>query len=187
MNSKTLEKISRVLSLVLRHEPAKVGVNLDEAGWADVRELITCLNRHGYNVDRGKLEIVVETNSKKRFAFNADKSRIRANQGHSIPVDLQLEAVKPPEFLWHGTVGKFISSIRTSGLQKQQRLHVHLSADTETAAIVGNRRGSALLLKIHAARMHADGQVFYRSANGVWLTDHVPPVYIDFPEGVDQL
>jgi len=175
------ERVSKLLSLVLRHEPGKIGLALDEAGWVETEALLAALQKHGHGVDRALLESVVANSDKKRFAFSEDHMRIRANQGHSVVVDLQLEAVTPPEVLWHGTVDRSLDSIRTSGLQKRQRHHVHLSADISTATVVGSRRGKPVILRVRAAEMNREGLRFFRSENGVWLTDHVPARYIEFP------
>jgi len=169
------------MSLVLRHRPEKIGLKLDENGWADVQELITKMN-----INLQELEYVVENNDKKRFAFNEDKTKIRANQGHSLKtVDLELKNIQPPNFLFHGTVGKFMSAIRDTGLLKMNRQHVHLSKDRETAIKVGSRRGKAIILSVRAGEMYEKGFEFYCSENGVWLTDHVPSEYIDFRTSKD--
>lgn len=181
MRHRETKRISRLLSLILRHEPEKIGIALDDAGWVDTAVLLAALRASGYDVDRSCLEEIVAASDKKRFAFNNDATRIRANQGHSVEVDLKLESIVPPEFLWHGTVDRFLDSIRATGLEKRERHHVHLSADTSTASAVGSRRGKPVLLRVHSAEMHRDGMAFFRSENGVWLTGHVPPHYIDFP------
>ncbi|WP_223494102.1 RNA 2'-phosphotransferase [Stenotrophomonas indicatrix] len=179
MNTETSSKqTSKFLSLVLRHEPGKIGLNLDGQGWANVDELLQKLHAHGQVLDRGGLQDIVAACSKQRFALSDDGQRIRANQGHSITVDLGLVPVEPPPWLYHGTVPRFVGSIREQGLHAGERHHVHLSLDRETAHQVGARRGAPVILSVHAGRMHADGHVFHRSANGVWLTDHVPPQYI---------
>ncbi|MNC25497.1 RNA 2'-phosphotransferase [compost metagenome] len=179
MNTETSTKqTSKFLSLVLRHEPGKIGLNLDGQGWANVDELLQKLHAHGQVLDRGGLQDIVATCSKQRFALSDDGQRIRANQGHSITVDLGLVPVEPPPWLYHGTVSRFVGAIREQGLRPGERQHVHLSLDRETAHQVGARRGAPVILSVHAGRMHADGHVFHRSANGVWLTDHVPPQYI---------
>ena len=174
-------KTSKFLSLVLRHQPEAIGVTLDPAGWVGVRELLDALAKHGRPLREDQLRHIVETSDKKRFAFSDDGLRIRASQGHSVEVELGYEPATPPDVLYHGTVGRFLDSIRVTGLQKGQRHHVHLSRDVETATKVGGRRGEAVLLQVDAAAMAGDGLVFYVSANGVWLTDHVPPKYITFP------
>jgi len=181
MTAQRTTKISKFLSLVLRHEPHKIGITLDEAGWVSVRELLDSLARHGFPVTETELREVVATSDKKRFSFSDDRLRIRANQGHSIEVELGYKPVAPPSTLYHGTPQKFVESIRRGGLIKGQRHHVHLSADEATASKVGERRGRPVILKIHASRMQIDGIEFYVSANGVWLTKHVPAEYIEFP------
>jgi putative RNA 2'-phosphotransferase len=174
------ERVSKLLSLVLRHRPDHVGVTLDDAGWIDVDRLLVALAAHGTEVTRAELEGIVTTSDKQRFAFSVDGLRIRANQGHSVEVALALEERAPPAELFHGTVARFLNSIREKGLLRGERHHVHLSASRETAMAVGARRGSPVLLTIDAAAMHADELRFFRSDNGVWLTDHVPARYLSF-------
>jgi putative RNA 2'-phosphotransferase len=169
------------MSLVLRHEPAKFGVELDSAGWARVDGLLAAAARAGVPLDDAALRRVVEENDKKRFALSEDGSRIRASQGHSVEVDLGLEPVAPPAVLFHGTATRFLDSIRRQGLVPGTRQHVHLSAEEATATTVGARHGRAAVLRVDAARMHADGHRFFLSANGVWLTDAVPAEYLAFP------
>lgn len=176
-----LKDISKFLSLVLRHEPGKIGVTLDENGWTDCRGLIEAAGRHGKRFSYETVVEVVLTNEKQRFSLSEDGKHIRANQGHSVKVDLALESQDPPEFLYHGTVSKFIESIYGSGLCKGARHHVHLSADQVTAMKVGQRRGKPVILSIRSAEMSAAGHLFYISVNGVWLTDAVPPEFINFP------
>ncbi|MFZ4931680.1 RNA 2'-phosphotransferase [Chryseobacterium sp. Mn2064] len=172
------KKISKFLSLILRHQPEIIGLNLDENGWADVTELLekSSQKRKGFSIE--ELEEIVETNNKKRFAFNEDKTMIRASQGHSIDIDLALETKQPPEFLYHGTAEANIPSILEKGIEKRGRQHVHLSADKETATKVGMRHGKPVILTIRTGEMHQKGIPFYRSANGVWLTDFVDSEYI---------
>jgi len=170
--------ISKYLSLVLRHKPDAAGVTLDAEGWVDVEDLLAGAARHGRSFTRAELEEVVQTSDKQRFALSPDAQRIRANQGHSVSVELGLESEMPPEVLYHGTVERFLESIMTMGLEKGSRQHVHLSLDVETANRVGSRRGEPVILQIAAASMHADGFRFFCSANGVWLTERVPPQYI---------
>ncbi len=172
---------SKFLSLVLRHEPGLIGIALDDAGWTDVDALLAACARHGQPVTRAELDELVAASDKQRFAFSPDGRQIRANQGHSVEVDLALEPITPPAVLLHGTVDKFLAAIRAQGLIKGERHHVHLSAERETANKVGQRRGRAVVLTVQAGAMAAAGHVFYRSANGVWLVDHVPPAFIDFP------
>jgi len=169
---------SKFLSLVLRHRPDVIGIGLDAEGWVSVEDLLAACAKHGRAVSRDQLDAVVRTNDKQRFAFSADGSRIRANQGHSVQVDLGLAPVEPSELLYHGTVERFLESIRRDGLTKGNRHHVHLSPDIQTATKVGQRRGRPVVLVIEAGRMFRDGHKFYRSENGVWLTDAVPPEYI---------
>jgi putative RNA 2'-phosphotransferase len=171
-------KISKFLSLVLRHKPETISLRLDEAGWVNVADLLAALDAHGRPVTRAELEETVATNDKKRFAFNEDGTRIRASQGHSVEVELDYAPAAPPAVLYHGTASRFLGSIFASGLVKGQRHHVHLSADTETALKVGQRHGKPVVLTVRAAAMQTDGHIFYLSANGVWLTDAVPPAYL---------
>jgi len=182
MNEKTAKSVSKFLSLVLRHSPETIGLKLDENGWADVEELIEkCNNKGSQNQMTAELlDYVVKNNDKKRFTFNDDKTKIRASQGHSISVELDLKEAEPSEFLYHGTVEKFLESIKKEGLQKMSRQHVHLSKDRETAIKVGSRRGIAQILTIKSGEMHKDGFKFYISENNVWLTDEVPVKYIEF-------
>ncbi|TDW46040.1 putative RNA 2'-phosphotransferase [Flavobacterium sp. 270] len=180
MNEKEIKSTSKFLSLVLRHSPETIHLKLDENGWANVEELITKCNQHQKKIDLELLNIVVETNDKKRFTFNEDKTKIRASQGHSIEVELNLKEALPLEFLYHGTVEASIHGIKEKGLQKMSRQHVHLSKDKETAIKVGSRRGKPIILKVEARRMQEAGFKFYLSENEVWLTDEVPAKYIEF-------
>ncbi|QYF93324.1 RNA 2'-phosphotransferase [Massilia sp. PAMC28688] len=175
---KRIERASRLLSLILRHDPGAIGLALDRNGWADVDELLRLANASGRALTRPLLLEVVARNDKQRFALDAGATRIRANQGHSIDVDLQLEPEVPPAHLYHGTAIRFLVAIRAQGLLPGARRHVHLSADLATARTVGARHGKAHVLLIRAADMHHDGHHFYRSANGVWLTAAVPARYI---------
>jgi len=180
MNEKETKRISKFLSLILRHEPERVGLMLDEAGWTDVDDLLQAVNRHGVPLAPDQLKHIVATSDKKRFAFSDDGLRIRANQGHSIDVDLQYDPQIPPELLYHGTATRFLDSIRAEGLKRMERHHVHLSAETKVTVQVGSRHGKPALLLIRAGDMSRAGHVFYRSANGVWLVDHVPTGFIEF-------
>jgi putative RNA 2'-phosphotransferase len=180
MNEKITKDTSKFLSLVLRHAPEKIQLQLDENGWANVNELISQCNKFHKKLNLELLHYVVETNDKKRFAFNEDKTLIRASQGHSISVDLNIEAVLPPDFLYHGTVDKFLEAIKKEGLQKMSRQHLHLSHEKETAIKVGSRRGKPIILVVNAKQMQQDGFQFYLSENKVWLTDEVPAKYIEF-------
>ncbi|HTR51328.1 MAG TPA: TIGR02452 family protein [Kofleriaceae bacterium] len=175
------KRVSKFLSLVLRHEPARVGITLDNAGWTDVAALLDACAAHGVAITRDELAAIVASSDKQRFALSPDGTRIRANQGHSIDVELDLAPLAPPDRLFHGTVDRFVASIRASGLVKGERHHVHLSADRDTAEHVGSRRGKPVVLVVRAGAMAAAGHVFYRSANGVWLVEHVPPEFIDLP------
>jgi putative RNA 2'-phosphotransferase len=180
MTSKVLNKTSKFLSFVLRHKPDVIGLELDANGWANINELINKGNASGEvsNLDRAFIQNVVDTSDKKRFIISEDGEHIRANQGHSINVDLQLKPVTPPEFLYHGTATRFLDSILQEGLRPQQRQYVHLSTDIETATAVGQRYGKPVILKIKALLMHEQGFTFYLSENGAWLTDSVPKAYI---------
>ena len=178
-----LKRTSKFLSLVLRHRPETIGLELSPDGWVEVDLLLEACRRHGRAISPGVLREVVTTNDKRRFSFSDDGLRIRANQGHSVDVDLGLEPVQPPELLYHGTVARFLDSIRRQGLIPGSRRHVHLSADCATAKNVGQRRGRPVILGVEAGRMHGDGHPFYLSENGVWLADAVPPQYLQIPEG----
>ncbi|HEY0254769.1 MAG TPA: RNA 2'-phosphotransferase [Kofleriaceae bacterium] len=173
---------SKFLSLVLRHEPEAIGITLDKNGWTPVDALLAAFANHGQPMTREELEELVATSDKKRFALSDDGAQIRANQGHSVEVELELAPIAPPARLFHGTVDKFLASIRATGLVKGERHHVHLSADLETATKVGGRRGKPVILTVRAQEMAAAGHVFFRSENGVWLTDHVPPEFLAFPD-----
>ena len=182
MNAKETVKTSKFLSLILRHEPERVGIKLDSAGWVSVDELLEAVNRHGILLTLEELKEVVATNDKKRFAFSEDGLKIRASQGHSVEVELKYQPEVPPKFLYHGTPEKFVASIRATGLNKGERHGVHLSPDAATATKVGQRRGRAVVLKIRAGVMHRAGHVFRRSANNVWLVDFVPAEFIEFEQ-----
>lgn len=176
--SNRIVRVSKFLSLVLRHQPEKIGITLDNQGWVPVTELLKACKAHGFVVTFAELQHVVSTNDKRRFAFSSDGLFIRANQGHSVEIDLGYEPVTPPPVLYHGTAERNLASIKQRGLIKGKRHHVHLSELTETARAVGQRYGKPVVLKVESARMHQDGLVFFRSDNGVWLTDHVPAEYI---------
>lgn len=174
-------RISKMLSLVLRHKPEQIGISLDRNGWADTNDLIKKLNDKGFDVNISSVENIVANSDKKRFIFNDDHSKIRANQGHSIEVDLQLIDKEPPNILYHGTKIKFLNEIKNEGLKKMKRHSVHLSPDMETATIVANRRtGESIILVINSGLMFKQGYKFQLSENGVWLTDIVPPKFINF-------
>lgn len=172
------DKLSVFISLVLRHNPDAAGIKLDEHGWANVDELITGINDTGRRIDISALEEIVATDQKQRYSFNEDRTLIRANQGHSIPVDVELKETEPPIFLYHGTAKRFLRSIDIEGLKPMSRLYVHFSNDIETALKVGSRHGDAIALKISSKEMFDNGYKFYLSENGVWLTNNVPVKYI---------
>ncbi|MCH2235601.1 MAG: RNA 2'-phosphotransferase [Crocinitomicaceae bacterium] len=177
MNTK---RISKLMSLILRHNPGVINASLDENGWLDVDDLILGIKSKGLEITREILEKVVETNNKKRFSFSLDGTKIRANQGHSIDVDIELKPTSPPEFLYHGTVEKYLDAIKSEGLKKMNRQHVHLSKDIDTAENVGGRRGKPVILTVNTGQMEDAGYTFYLSENKVWLTDHVPLEFINF-------
>ena len=178
MDEKRLVKTSKFLSKHLRHAPEAIGLQLSGDGWASVDELLAACARAGMHISRADLEEVVEKNSKNRFAFDDTGTRIRASQGHSIEVDLDLEPVEPPAKLYHGTAAHNVDVILRDGLVKMRRHHVHLSAETETATRVGQRHGRPVVLVVDAAAMQQEGFLFYRSDNGVWLADEVPSRYL---------
>lgn len=174
-----LKKTSVFISLILRHKPEVIGISLDRHGWANVQKLIDGINKTGkYSVDMPMLEEIVRTDNKQRYSFNEDKTKIRANQGHSINVDVELKEAVPPEILYHGTGEKYVESINTEGLKPKSRLYVHLSKDIDTAINVGKRHGKPVVYKISAGEMHRQGYEFYLSENGVWLTKIVPVNFI---------
>jgi putative RNA 2'-phosphotransferase len=173
-----LIRVSKFLAKYLRHSPHELGLTLRPGGWVSVDDLLAATEEHGFPITYDELVECVETNDKRRFSFDETGDLIRANQGHSAPVDLQLEEREPPEVLYHGTVERFLPSILAEGLNKGKRHHVHLSKDTETARKVGARRGKAVVLKVDAGGMYRDGCKFFLSANGVWLTDSVPCSYL---------
>lgn len=175
-------RISKLMSFALRHDPAALGLVLDPAGWVDVRSLAVALAHRGEPATLEEIHEVVATSDKRRFALSEDGARIRANQGHSVDVDLGLPAVSPPEILFHGTVERFLASIDAEGLVAGARTHVHLSADEETARTVGARRGAAIILHVRARAMFEEGFLFHRAENGVWLTKLVPPRFL-MPRG----
>jgi len=175
MNQK---ETSKFISLILRHKPETIGISLDEHGWANVDELIAGVSKtHPINMDI--LEQIVAEDEKQRYSFNEDKTLIRANQGHSIPVDVELEEKEPPEILFHGTGEKYVDSINKSGLIPKSRLYVHLSSNEETAYKVGTRHGKPVIYKVRSKEMYQDGYKFFCSVNGVWLTKAVPVRYIE--------
>ncbi len=173
----SLREISKFISFVLRHQPGALDMELDEHGWADVKTLVERMNR-SQPFTMEMLEQIVAEDEKQRYSFNEDKTLIRANQGHSIPVDVELEQTQPPAVLWHGTGERFLPVILAEGLRPMSRLYVHLSANQETAVKVGRRHGNPALLRVDAEAMARDGYAFFLSVNGVWLTKEVPPKYL---------
>src|SRR4051812_5469115 len=175
---KRLTTVSKYLSKYLRHAPGELGLTLQPGGWVPVDDLREAAGRHGFPITHDELVECVETNDKQRFSFDITGELVRANQGHSVEVDLQLEEREPPDVLYHGTVERFLDSILGDGLRKGKRHHVHLSQEVETARKVGARRGKPVILQVNALAMHAQGDKFYRSANGVWLTEWVPAKHL---------
>jgi putative RNA 2'-phosphotransferase len=178
MNEQQKKRISKFLSLILRHQPETISLKLDQNGWANIDELMEKSSKNKMDFTLKELDEVVETNDKKRFIFNQDKTKIRANQGHSVDIDLALKPQQPPEFLYHGTAQAHIDSILEKGIEKRSRQHVHLSSDKETAEKVGMRHGKPVILTIRTGKMAEDGILFYLSENNVWLTDFVDAKYI---------
>ncbi|WP_406861955.1 RNA 2'-phosphotransferase [Streptomyces sp. HUAS MG47] len=179
MDERRTVKVSKYLSKHLRHQPERIGLVLDAQGWTEIDALLRAAAAHGFPITRAELDHVVAANDKKRFAIEG--TRIRASQGHTVEVDLDLPEAEPPAYLYHGTVARFLDAIRAEGLRPMARHHVHLSADRETATRVGARRGRPVVLSVDAGAMHRAGHVFHLSANGVWLTDAVPPRYLRLP------
>lgn len=171
-----LIRTSRYISMLLRHKPEAAGISLDKNGWANVEELVNGVSKTHF-LDMETLEEIVATDDKQRYSFNESKTKIRANQGHSIGIDVELEECEPPEYLWHGTGMKYVESIKQDGLIPKSRLYVHLSTDYETAVNVGSRHGQPYVFKIDAKSMSEDGIKFYKSVNGVWMTECVPSCY----------
>jgi len=180
MNSELIKK-SKVISYVLRHRPESIGITLDNNGWTDVKCLLEALAESGVSITSSELDRIVAENDKQRFAFNQDKTEIRANQGHSVKVDLKLTAHLPPVTLYHGTSITSLPQIKREGLKPMNRNYVHLSKDPQTALQVGSRHGKAVVLEINAERMNSAGYKFYLSENKVWLIDNVPAKFITFP------
>ncbi len=174
------KQTSKFLSLVLRHAPEHIGIVLDEHGWTDVDTLIAKANAAGVGLDRTTLLEIVRTSDKQRFTLSADGARIRAAQGHSVGIDLDLAPSVPPAILFHGTARTNVDAILAEGLKPGRRRHVHLSPDEETAHRVGMRHGAPVIFRVDTARMHADGLIFWQADNGVWLTDGVAPAYLRF-------
>ncbi|MGX1669991.1 RNA 2'-phosphotransferase [Streptomyces sp. NPDC055400] len=180
MDERRTVKVSKYLSKHLRHQPERIGLTLDEGGWVEIGTLLAAAAAHGFRITRDELDHVVAANDKRRFAIEG--SRIRASQGHSVDVDLGLPPATPPAYLYHGTVAPALDAIRAEGLRPMSRHDVHLSPDRETATRVGARRGRPVVLSVDAGAMHRDGHTFRVSANGVWLTEAVPPRYLRFPD-----
>jgi putative RNA 2'-phosphotransferase len=174
--SDDVTRASKFLSYVLRHNPASIGLDLREGGWASIDALLAGAARHGRNLDGAMIDRVINAPGKQRFELR--DGLIRAAQGHSVPVDLGLDPCQPPTVLYHGTVARFLDSIFADGLRPGSRTHVHLSASPEIAATVGARRGRPVVLLIDSAAMNADGHEFFQASNGVWLAKHVPPEFI---------
>ncbi|MEV4193782.1 RNA 2'-phosphotransferase [Streptomyces toxytricini] len=179
MDDRRTVKVSKYMSKHLRHQPERIGLRLDAQGWVEIDDLLAAAAAHGFPVTRAELDHVVAANDKQRFAV--DGTRIRANQGHTVPVDLALPEAEPPAHLYHGTVAAALDAIRAEGLRPMARHHVHLSPDRETATRVGARRGRPVVIGVDAAAMRAAGHVFRISANGVWLVDAVPPQFLRLP------
>lgn len=173
------KNLSKYLSFILRHKPDDIGMQIDSNGWCSIDDLLEKINKKGKVISIEILAEIVESDSKSRYLFNEDKSKIRANHSHSIEIDLGLSAIEPPDVLYHGTPVRFSGSIMADGLQKMKRHHVHLSEDIDTAKILGQRRGEFCVLKVDAKRMHKDGYKFYKSDNDVYLTDNVPISYVE--------
>jgi len=178
MNNYRLVKISKYLSKHLRHQPDRIGIKLAPGGWISVDELLAACKKHSFPINRIELDEVVANNDKKRFSFDSTGTLIRANQGHSVEVDLQLEPTVPPDVLYHGTGHGAVEAILQEGLRKMLRHHVHLSEDIATAKRVGARHGRPVVFEVDATAMQEAGYTFYCSENGVWLVDRVPPEYL---------
>lgn len=184
-NKNNYNKISKFISLVLRHSPEVIGISLDKNGWTDT-EIFLKKIRPKYAIDINILKEIVATDGKQRYSFSPDYTKIRANQGHSVSVDLELLPQKPPAVLYHGTAQRFVGSIYKQGIQKQNRQYVHLSKDLETAQKVGSRHGEVFIFQIDTSKMAEEGYLFYLSENGVWLTDEVPTRFLSqYSENVD--
>lgn len=176
-----LKRLSKFISMILRHRPEVIGITLDEHGWADVEKLIKGINETGEEVEFSKatLEEIVKTDEKQRYSFSQDKALIRANQRHSVPVDVELERKEPPKVLYHGTGSKSVEAIKKQGILSMERLYVHLSTDVETATKVGKRHGTPVIFQVNSEQMQKDGYDFFQSVNGVWLTKEVPAQYLE--------
>ncbi|MEM6346955.1 MAG: RNA 2'-phosphotransferase [Bacteroidota bacterium] len=181
LSEKEARRIGKFISLVLRHQPQKIGLQLDEQGWVEVEQLLQQLAKHGTRINRDQLDFIVDNNNKKRYRYSEDGLMIRAQQGHSVKIALDYAPVAPPTLLFHGTAERFLESISKTGLEKRNRHHVHMSKDLETASQVGSRHGKLVILEVDARRMFEDGHPFYCTPNEVWLTDFVPVEYLIFP------
>lgn len=178
LSEKETTRLSKLLSLVLRHDPARLGLTLDAQGWVGVDTLLAQAQKHRVPLDADTLRHIVETNAKQRFRFSDDGTKIRASQGHSVAVELGYAPAGPPAVLYHGTAERHRAAIERQGLQKMSRQHVHLSVDVPTALAVGRRHGKPVIFQVETGRMHAAGLPFYQADNGVWLTNHVPAEYL---------
>ncbi|MFN3197240.1 MAG: RNA 2'-phosphotransferase [Bradymonadia bacterium] len=178
LDARQMKRVSKFISLLLRHQPQLAGLSPDRAGWVPVDGLLEGMHRKGTSIDRALLDEIVRTDEKGRYSFTADGTRIRANQGHSIDVDLGYDTVEPPPVLYHGTSTRNLDAIKAQGLKRMNRHHVHLSAEQVTARTVGGRHGKPVVLHVDAARMHGEGWLFQVSENGVWLVDFVPAEYL---------
>lgn len=178
LDPRTEKRVSKFISLVLRHRPWLIELTPDRAGWVPVEGLLAGVSEKAHPIDRATLDFIVGNDRKGRYSYSADGALIRANQGHSIEVDLGYAAVEPPEVLFHGTATRLLDAIRAEGLRRMSRHHVHLSADEATARAVGGRHGKPVVLVVQARRMHAEGRLFQVSENGVWLVDAVPPAFL---------
>ncbi|HBF4616110.1 RNA 2'-phosphotransferase [Clostridioides difficile] len=173
------DKLSIFISLILRHKPETIGIKLDDYGYADVNELIEKINNTGRNINIEILEQIVKEDNKQRYSFNEDRSKIRANQGHSINVNVELRELEPPRFLYHGTATRFLDNIKKEGIISKSRLYVHLSNDIDTAVQVGKRHGIPIVLKINAGKMYENDYKFYLSENNIWLCEYIPFKYVE--------
>ncbi|HBF5205141.1 TPA: RNA 2'-phosphotransferase [Clostridioides difficile] len=176
------DKLSIFISLILRHKPETIGIKLDDYGYADVNELIEKINNTGRNINIEILEQIVKEDNKQRYSFNDDRSKIRANQGHSINVNVELRELESPKYLYHGTATRFLDNIKNEGIIKQSRLYVHLSRDIDIAVKVGKRHGTPVILKINTGKMYENGYKFYLSENNVWLCEYIPFKYVEIFE-----
>ncbi len=182
MDDKRLVKVSKYLSKHLRHAPGRIGLQLESGGWVAIDTFLSACATYHFAISRDELNEVVRRSDKQRFAINDTQTHIRANQGHSVEVDLELPVAAPPTVLFHGTARHNVEAIAREGLNRGRRHHVHLSPDRETARRVGARHGTAVIFRVDAARMHADGNLFYRSENGVWLCEEVAPRYLELED-----